>query len=120
MVGCFLQMVKCLEMRFLSLSCADVEIFWHPQGDFLAVKVDLHTKTKKTTFTSFELFYIRERDIPMQVLELPNKQDKVLTFAWEPQGHRFVIVHGDGPRYNVSFFSMKDERGRLNIKQTGT
>ena len=83
------------------------------------MKVDRHTKTKKTIYTSFELFCIRERDIPMEVLELPNKTEKVLTFAWEPQGHRFVIVHGDGPRYNVSFYSMKDEKGKLSVKPVG-
>lgn len=46
---------------------ADVKIFWHPQGDYLAVKVDRFTKTKKSTYTGFELFSIREKDIPMDV-----------------------------------------------------
>lgn len=48
-------------------SPADVKIFWHPQGDYLAVKVDRFTKTKKSTYTGFELFSIREKDIPMDV-----------------------------------------------------
>jgi uncharacterized protein with WD repeat len=34
----------------------DVKIYWHPQGDYLAVKVDRYTKTKKSTYTGFELF----------------------------------------------------------------
>lgn len=45
---------------------ADVRLFWHPQGDFLAVQVDRYTKTRKSTFTSFELFSVKERDIPME------------------------------------------------------
>jgi translation initiation factor 3 subunit B len=48
--------------------CAsDINIFWHPQGDYLAVKVDRFTKTRKSTYTGFELFSIREKGIPMDV-----------------------------------------------------
>lgn len=54
-----------------------------------------------------------------QVLELPNKTEKVLSFAWEPKGHRFAIVHGDSGRPNVSFYSMRDEKGKLGIKHLG-
>jgi translation initiation factor 3 subunit B len=46
---------------------ADINIFWHPQGDYLAVKVDRFTKTRKSTYTGFELFSIREKGIPMDV-----------------------------------------------------
>ncbi len=51
--------------------CADVRLFWHPQGDYLAVQVDRFTKTRKSTFTAFELFSVKERDIPMEV-QLPG------------------------------------------------
>jgi translation initiation factor 3 subunit B len=43
----------------------------------------------------------------------------VLSFAWEPKGHRFAIVHGDTARPNVSFYSMKDEKGKLGVKPLG-
>ena len=46
---------------------ADVRLFWHPQGDYLAVQVDRFTKTRKSTFTAFELFSVKEKDIPMEV-----------------------------------------------------
>ena len=49
---------------------ADVRLFWHPQGDYLAVQVDRFTKTRKSTFTAFELFSVKERDIPMEVCPL--------------------------------------------------
>jgi hypothetical protein len=45
---------------------ADVRLFWHPQGDYLAVQVDRFTKTRKSTYTAFELFSVKERDIPME------------------------------------------------------
>lgn len=64
---------------------AEIRMFWHPQGDFVAVQVDRYTKTRKSTYTSFELFSVKDRDIPMEVLELPNKTDKVTDFAWEPK-----------------------------------
>lgn len=95
-------------------SVSDIKMYWHPQGDYFAVKVERFTKTKKSTYTGFELFSIRDKDIPMEVLELPNKSEKVHTFAWEPKGHRFAVVHGDGPRLNVSFYSMKDDKGKLS------
>lgn len=46
----------------------------------------------------------------MEVLELPNKSERVIAFAWEPKGHRFAVVHGDGPRPSVSFYTMRDEK----------
>ena len=51
----------------------------------MAVQVDRYTKTRKSTYTSFELFSVKDKDIPMEVLELPNKTDKVTDFAWEPR-----------------------------------
>ena len=47
--------------------------------------MDRYTKTKKSIYTGFELFSLNERDIPMEVLELPNKSEKIIDFAWEPK-----------------------------------
>lgn len=55
----------------------------------------------------------------MEVLELPNKAEKIIDFAWEPRGHRFCVVHGEGQRPNVSFYTMKDEKGKLGVKHLG-
>ena len=41
------------------------------------------------------------------MLELENKNDKIISFAWEPKGHRFGVIHGDSPRPDVSFYSMR-------------
>ncbi|CAI0413995.1 unnamed protein product [Linum tenue] len=96
------------ELRQKNLfSVSDCKMYWQSCGDYLAVKVDRYTKTKKSTYTGFELFRIKERDIPIEVLELENKNDKIIAFAWEPKGHRFAVIHGDGPRPDVSFYSMK-------------
>ena len=47
------------------------------------------------------------QDVPMEVMELPVKTHRVFNFAWEPRGNRFCVVHGDGPRHEVSFYTME-------------
>ncbi|GKC51509.1 eukaryotic translation initiation factor 3 subunit B-like protein, partial [Tanacetum coccineum] len=63
---------------------------WQSNGDIVSccsLKVDRVTnKTMKSTYNGFELFRIKERDIPIEVFELDNKNDKVIAFSWEPKG----------------------------------
>ena len=54
-------------------------MFWHPQGDYLAVKVDRYTKTRKSTYTSFELFSVKLRDIPMEARAPLRKSTYMIT-----------------------------------------
>eukprot|EP00891_Asterochloris_glomerata_P006248 jgi/Astpho2/6248/Aster-03652 len=102
------------ELRQKNLfSVSAVQMFWHPQGDYLAVQVDRYTKTRKSTYTSFELFSLKDSvggvGIPMEVLELPSKADKIVDFQWEPRGSRFAILHGDGPRPTFSVYAMRQD-----------
>lgn len=99
------------EVRAKNLfSVADVRMAWHPQGDYLAVRVEKWTKTRKSTTTNLEIFSLRQRNIPVDMLELPNKSEKILGLAWEPKGHRFAILHGDPSRPSVSLYTMKDPK----------
>ncbi|EPX70803.1 translation initiation factor eIF3b [Schizosaccharomyces octosporus yFS286] len=68
---------------------SDCKLYWQSNGDFLSVKVDRHTKTKKSTFSNLEIFRIREKNIPVEVVEL---KDVILNFAWEPKSDRFAII----------------------------
>jgi len=77
---------------------ADCKLHWHPQGDYLCVKVDRQTKTKKTVFCNFEIFRMREKDFPVEVVEL---KDPVLAFAWEPQGSHFAVISSNDPNFGV-------------------
>ncbi|XP_025801980.1 eukaryotic translation initiation factor 3 subunit B-like isoform X2 [Panicum hallii] len=96
------------ELRQKNLfSVSDCKMYWQSNGEYLAVQVDRYTKTKKSTYTGFELFRIKERDIPIEVLELDNKNDKIIAFAWEPKGHRFAVIHGDDPNPDISFYCMQ-------------
>ncbi|KAL6964896.1 Eukaryotic translation initiation factor 3 subunit B [Sarracenia purpurea var. burkii] len=109
------------ELRQKNLfSVSDCKMYWQSNGDYLAVKVDRYTKTKKSTYTGFELFRIKERDIPIEVLELENKNDKIIAFAWEPKGHRFAVIHGDSPRPDISFYSMRSTHNAGRVSKLAT
>ncbi|KAG5565302.1 hypothetical protein RHGRI_001259 [Rhododendron griersonianum] len=109
------------ELRQKNLfSVSDCKMYWQSSGEYLAVKVDRYTKTKKSTYTGFELFRIKERDIPIEVLELENKNDKIIAFAWEPKGHRFAVIHGDGPKPDISFYSMRSTHNSGRVSKLTT
>jgi len=81
------------------ISC---ELRWHPQGTFLGVKVDRYKSSKKqTTTTTFEILRMKEKLIPVESFEM---SENVIAFAWEPQGTRFALIHGDGLRPTVSIY----------------
>lgn len=105
-------------------SVSRAALFWHPGGDYLAVEVSRFTKTRKSTYTGFELFTLtglREggggggalaagAEVPAEVLELPTKTDRVVDFAWEPKGSRFAVLHADPvgpPRPTLSLYDMQ-------------
>lgn len=80
----------------------------------MAVKIE-RQKTKKQTVSSFEIFRLREKNVPIESLEL---KDTVQSLAWEPkvtliknkfdfQGNRFAIIHGEGTKPDVSFYQME-------------
>ncbi|KAG7450405.1 translation initiation factor eIF-3b [Guyanagaster necrorhizus] len=100
----------------------ECKLFWQNQGDFLCVKVDRHTKTKKSIFCNLEIFRVREKDYPVEVVEL---KDTVTDFSWEPKGERFAIVSSNDPnlgnpgpgittKTDVSFYQL--ERGKNDFK----
>jgi translation initiation factor 3 subunit B len=110
------------EIRSKNLfSVSDVKMYWQQSGDYFACKVDHHTKSKKSIYSGFELFRVKEPNCPMEVLELPDKNQKIVAFAWEPKGHRFAVIHGDGARPDVSFYAMMDKDSAVNkVKRIGT
>jgi len=95
---------KILKQKNL-FNVVDCKMHWHPQGHFLCVQVTRHTRTKKKTFTNFEIFRMRDPDVPVENFELKERVDD---FAWEKNdGVRFGIVHSDSEtRANVSFYTM--------------
>ncbi len=109
------------EIRSKALYSVDgIRLHWHQQGTFLCCKVDRLTKSKKGRFTNFEMFRVKAKDIPVEVLEYKEK-DVIEYFEWEPHGHRFAIIHGhrDHPgRLDVSFYTMGGPSGELKLLRT--
>ncbi|WAQ97470.1 EIF3B-like protein [Mya arenaria] len=97
-------------------SVADCRMHWQKNGDFLCVKVDRYSKAKKAEDTgqmkyagiyyNFELFRIREKQIPVDKVEC---KENVLAFAWEPTGNKFAFIHGESPRISVSFYIVRPQ-----------
>ncbi|KAM0745762.1 translation initiation factor eIF-3b [Meredithblackwellia eburnea MCA 4105] len=104
----------------------DCKINWQSNGDYLCVKVDRHTKTKKTTYCNLELFRVRDKDCPVQVIEI---KDAVTGFAWEPKGDRFVLITTNDPNHgmlapgqllktSVSFYGFDSRKGDFLLQKT--
>jgi len=85
--------------------CQDIKMHWQQAGDYLCVKFSI-MKTKKTMATNFEIFRMREKAIPIEMLEM---EDNIIAFAWQPNKNCFAIIHGPGetPRPHVSFYQIK-------------
>lgn len=102
------------ELRSKNLfSVADCKMHWQKNGDYLCVKVDRYTKAKKDEkdtlkytglYYNFELFHLREKQIPVDSIEI---KEAVVAFQWEPVGSKFAIIHGEGVLHSVSFYGMK-------------
>ncbi|PWN27073.1 translation initiation factor eIF-3b [Jaminaea rosea] len=102
---------------------SDCKLHWHPQGNYLCVKVDRHTKTKKSMFCNFEIFRMREKDFPVEVVEL---KDPVTAFAWEPQGSHFAVISSNDPnlgmtapgitiKTQLNFFHLDPKKGDFRL-----
>ncbi|KAF5375109.1 hypothetical protein D9758_000175 [Tetrapyrgos nigripes] len=105
---------------------SECKLYWQNQGDFLCVKVDRHTKTKKSIFCNLEIFRVREKDYPVEVVEL---KDTVTDFAWEPKGERFAIVSSSDPnlgnpgpgitiKTDVSFYRLDHAKNDFKLLKT--
>ena len=69
---------------------SDAKLHWQSESAFVCVKVDRHSKSKKSMATNLEIFRVREKGVPVEVVD--NIQGTVINFAWEPKGDRFVLI----------------------------
>ena len=100
-------------------SLSDAKLHWQSEGTYLCVKVD-RLKTKKSYATNLEIFRVREKGVPVEVID--TLKERVVNFAWEPKGNRFVLITTPGeqtppnqppPKTSVSFFSPEKTKGGL-------
>lgn len=82
----------------------DAKMYWQSNGDFLCIKVDRHTKSKKGSYTNMEIFRINEKNIPVEVIEI---KDTIIAFAWEPKGARFAAIQTNDPNLGQPGMALK-------------
>lgn len=120
-----MEIPKKTEIRNKNLfNVADCKIHWQKSGDYLCVKVDRYSKSKKDKkdadvkflgmFYNFEIFHMREKDIPVDSVEV---KETILAFAWEPVGSKFSIIHGEPSSANVSFYEAKKGQEPTMLKK---
>ncbi|KIW50751.1 hypothetical protein PV05_09539 [Exophiala xenobiotica] len=95
----------------------DAKLHWQSDAKFICVKVDRHSKSKKSLATNLEIFRIKEKGVPVEVVD--SLKDTVINFAWEPKGDRFVLITaGEAvagsnvlPKTSVQFFAPEKVKG---------
>ena len=95
----------------------DAKLHWQSQASYVCVKVDRHSKSKKSLATNLEIFRVREKGVPVEVVD--SIKDTVINFAWEPKGDRFVLITtaeviittAVPPKTSVSFFCPEKVKG---------
>lgn len=86
-----------------------VALFWNKSGNYLAAQVD-RKGVKKADITNFELFRMRQKNIPVETIEV---SEAITEFAWEPYGDMFIIIHSnDAHDKNISFYVMKNDSAK--------
>ncbi len=97
---------------------SDAKLHWQSEAAYVCVKVDRHSKSKKSLATNLEIFRVREKGVPVEVVD--SIKDTVINFAWEPKGNRFVLIttgeipaQGAAvpPKTAVSFFAPEKLKG---------
>ncbi|KAK4236890.1 hypothetical protein C8A03DRAFT_35204 [Achaetomium macrosporum] len=105
-------------VRSLNLfSVSDAKLHWQSDASYICVKVDRHSKSKKSLATTLEIFRVKEKGVPVEVVD--TIKDTVINFAWEPKGDRFVIITTTEPvgatavppKTAVSFFCPEKAKG---------
>jgi translation initiation factor 3 subunit B len=106
-------------VRTLNLfSVSDAKLHWQSDAAYLCVKVDRHSKSKKSQATTLEIFRVKEKGVPVEVVD--TIKDTVINCAWEPKGDRFVIITTTEPvaatavppKTSVSFFCPEKTKGQ--------
>ncbi|KAK9980676.1 hypothetical protein ABG768_000267 [Culter alburnus] len=101
-----------LEIRVRNLfNVVDCKLHWQRQGDYLCVKVDRTPRGTQGVVTNFEIFRMREKQVPVDVVEM---KESIIAFAWEPNGSKFAVLHGESPRINASFYHVKSN-GKIEL-----
>ena len=100
---------------------SDVKMHWQSDAAFVCVKVDRTSKSGNTRNTNLEIFRVKEKGVPVEVVDA--FKDTVINFQWEPHGDRFVLItagpipEGSAvpPKTTVSFFCPEKTKGGASV-----
>ncbi|EGF78107.1 hypothetical protein BATDEDRAFT_17457 [Batrachochytrium dendrobatidis JAM81] len=83
----------------------DCKLSWQNDGAYVLVQIT-RQKTKKQTVTSFEIFRMNEKEIPVDVVEHKQTEDVMSTF-WEPHGNRFAVLSTEAQKTFINFYEVE-------------
>uniref|UniRef100_A0A8C9CV64 Eukaryotic translation initiation factor 3 subunit B n=1 Tax=Phocoena sinus TaxID=42100 RepID=A0A8C9CV64_PHOSS len=100
------------EIRVRNLfNVVDCKLHWQKNGDYLCVKVDRTPKGTQGVVTNFEIFRMREKQVPVDVVEM---KETIIAFAWSRTGVSLLCCMGKLPRISVSFYHVKNN-GKIEL-----
>ena len=79
----------------------------------------IRSKTKSTKATSFEVFRLRERDIPIDLTEVAETEEIKSDILWEPCGNRFAFLVSDDAGASAYVYEVMPSKTAQAIKQLG-
>jgi len=97
------------ELAARSRTQVEAKMQWQSEGDFLCLIVTKLSKTGKKGATNLEIFRLRDKNIPVDIIEI---QDTVKAFNWETAGNRFSIITTDesGHKPKLQFYVLGDAK----------
>jgi translation initiation factor 3 subunit B len=89
-------------------SC-EAKMHWQSEGDYLCLLVTKLSKTGKKGATNLEIFRIRDKNCPVDIVEI---KDTVKAFHWETGGNRFCVITTDdtGHKPKLTFYQLGAEK----------
>lgn len=81
---------------------------------------------------------MREKQVPVDVVEMKGENrgkkvevknsslmhpsslpfpESIIAFAWEPNGSKFAVLHGESPRISVTFYHVKNNGKIDNLSE---
>lgn len=97
-----------------------ISVHWQSEGEFLAIQVDRYThKNKKNITSSVEMFRLKVKDIPVEVVEIGG-ECRIDHFSWEPQGNRFLTNQTVEFKSIVNIFTATGGQGNGSIQNLKT
>ncbi|EUD68298.1 translation initiation factor 3 subunit B [Plasmodium inui San Antonio 1] len=99
-------------------------IHWQSKGDYLCLKTTIEKKISKKSkkeFTQLEIFRIREKNIPVDNIQIEGIKTK--QFHWEESNsNRFALIVRDEAtsRQQIRFYKIENKGTARNAKWTST